>query len=355
MYSTCLFCHTNLGANEEVEHFPIGRRLAFDSAKGRLWVVCRKCERWNLTPVEERWEAIEECERSFRATKLRVSTDEIGMGRLKEGLELVRIGKPLRPEFAAWRYGDQFGRRRRNKIFKGTAVMGALIASPLIGPALGLSLAGGGYYLADGLRLAFQMYENVRVIARVRTEDGKVLPVRGSEVDETVLLPPRRDRPWGLRITHRGNPDPSERWWQYAGNDAQTDIHGDAAIKVAGQLLPRLNQAGASRRQLEEAVALVSKNPDPAIAFDRTARIARRAWVEYGKGAMLTLVPTEVLLSLEMASHEDSERRALEGELSVLADAWREAEEIAAISDDMFLPTTVSRSLVELKNRAFHR
>ncbi|HMH86422.1 MAG TPA: hypothetical protein VK529_10795, partial [Gemmatimonadaceae bacterium] len=63
MYSTCLFCHTELGANEAVEHFPVGRRLAFDAAKGRLWVVCRKCERWNLTPVEERWEAIEECER----------------------------------------------------------------------------------------------------------------------------------------------------------------------------------------------------------------------------------------------------------------------------------------------------
>jgi hypothetical protein len=103
MYSTCLFCHTTLGANEAVEHFPVGRRLAFDAAKGRLWVVCRKCERWNLTPIEERWEAIEECERSFRDTRLRVSTDQIGMSRLSEGLELVRIGKPLRPEFAAWR------------------------------------------------------------------------------------------------------------------------------------------------------------------------------------------------------------------------------------------------------------
>jgi hypothetical protein len=35
MYSTCLFCNENLGKNEVVEHFPIGRRLAFDAAKGR--------------------------------------------------------------------------------------------------------------------------------------------------------------------------------------------------------------------------------------------------------------------------------------------------------------------------------
>ena len=71
--------------------------------------MCRRCGRWNLTPIEERWEAIEQCERMFRSTKLRVSTDEIGLAKVKEGLELVRIGEPQRPEFAAWRYGDQFG------------------------------------------------------------------------------------------------------------------------------------------------------------------------------------------------------------------------------------------------------
>jgi len=43
---------------------------------------------------------------------VRASTDNIGIARHPEGLELVRIGKPLRPEFAAWRYGDQFGRRK---------------------------------------------------------------------------------------------------------------------------------------------------------------------------------------------------------------------------------------------------
>lgn len=101
MFSTCIFCHSPLGANEVIENFPVGRRLALDAAKRRLWAVCRKCERWNLTPIEERWEAIEECEKSFRETTLRISTDQIGLGRLREGLELVRIGKPLRPEFAA--------------------------------------------------------------------------------------------------------------------------------------------------------------------------------------------------------------------------------------------------------------
>src|SRR4029453_12702478 len=112
MYATCLFCNKSLGTNEAIEAFPVGRRLAFDAAKGRLWVVCRRCERWNLSPLEERWETIEACERAFRETKLRVSTDEIGLARLKEGLELVRIGAPHPPGMGAGRYGAQFGGRR---------------------------------------------------------------------------------------------------------------------------------------------------------------------------------------------------------------------------------------------------
>lgn len=113
MYSTCLFCHHSLGANESVESFPVGSRLAFDARAGRLWVVCRRCSRWNLSAIEERWEAIEECERLFRGTRLRMATENVGLARLADGTDLVRIGRTLRPEMAAWRYGDQLGRRRR--------------------------------------------------------------------------------------------------------------------------------------------------------------------------------------------------------------------------------------------------
>ena len=115
MYSTCLFCNNPLGANESVEAFPVGKRLAFDQAKGRLWVVCPKCERWNLTPLEERWEAIEQTEKLYRDTRRRVATENVGLAKLRDGTTLVRIGEPLRPEFAAWRYGDQFGRRRNRQ------------------------------------------------------------------------------------------------------------------------------------------------------------------------------------------------------------------------------------------------
>jgi hypothetical protein len=36
-----------------------------------------------------------------------------------------------------------------------------------------------------------------------------------------------------------------------------------------------------------------------------------------------------------MSLHEETERRALEGELALLEAAWREAEEIARISDTL--------------------
>ena len=35
VYSTCLFCNENLGANDIIEPFPVGRRLAFEQLEGR--------------------------------------------------------------------------------------------------------------------------------------------------------------------------------------------------------------------------------------------------------------------------------------------------------------------------------
>lgn len=69
------------------------------------------------------------------------------------------------------------------------------------------------------------------------------------------------------------------------------------------------------------------------------------------KLATLNNLSSEHRLALEMASQEDLERRALEGELELLEEAWREAEEIAAISDNMFVPRAVLDALAHLKDR----
>lgn len=113
MFRHCVHCSRHLGANALVEPFPVGRKLAFDTERGRLRVICPHCTRWNLTPLEERWKAVEECERLFRRLRLRAQTTNIGYATVSDALGLVRIGRPLRPEFAAWRYGQEFTRRRR--------------------------------------------------------------------------------------------------------------------------------------------------------------------------------------------------------------------------------------------------
>jgi hypothetical protein len=60
-------------------------------------------------------------------------------------------------------------------------------------------------------------------------------------------------------------------------------------------------------------------------------------------------LPDASRLALEMATHEESERRAMEGELALLEAAWRQAEEIAKIADNLLVPTSVDE-FVE-KNR----
>ena len=61
----------------------------------------------------------------------------------------------------------------------------------------------------------------------------------------------------------------------------------------------------------------------------------------YRRVGAMSLMPVE-RLALEMAVHEEAERRALDGELARLAEEWKEAEEIAAIADDMFVEPNVS-------------
>jgi hypothetical protein len=98
MYTTCIFCHGDLGRNDALEHFTVGRRLAYDEARGRLWVVCRRCQRWNLSPTETRWEAIEEAERAFRAVRMRIAAEpSMAEATMLEGVAALRALAKLLP------------------------------------------------------------------------------------------------------------------------------------------------------------------------------------------------------------------------------------------------------------------
>jgi hypothetical protein len=320
MYSTCIFCHASLEANDAIEHFPVGRRLAFDAGRGRLWVICRRCRQWNLTPTEERWEAIEECERFYRDTKLRVSTDQIGLARLPSGVELVRIGRPERPEFAAWRYGDQLGRRRRSAMLKTGLGIGALGVVVAGGVAAGIGIGAFGWLISEaGERLV--MGSPDRVVARIPIAEVGEVAMKRKHLTRLQLVTAGDAGSWQLGLPHQKQ---------------IVKVGGDAAVQALAKLLPQLNRFGGSRERVNEAVALIEQEPDPARFFDAAADLAAGV-----KNARVAGLPEAVRLALEMAAHEDSERRALEGELALLEQAWKDAEEVAAIADNMFLPAFV--------------
>ena len=69
-----------------------------------------------------------------------------------------------------------------------------------------------------------------------------------------------------------------------------------------------------------------------------------------GLGRKLQDLPNASRLALEMATHEESERRAMQGELALLEAAWRQAEEIAKIADNLLVPPAVDEFLE--KNRS---
>ena len=348
MYSTCLYCNNALGSNEVIETFPVGRRLAFDQAKGRLWVVCRKCEKWNLSPLEERWEAIESCERLFHDARKRVSTDNIGLARLSEGLELVRIGQPMRPEFAAWRYGDQFGRRRTRAIMLGVgaaAVGGGIV---IAGSMAGV-LSGGGYGMYQMFNALYEVARKKRRLAIVTAPNGQKLTVRGEHADKTrIVLGDPRSEGWSLDLHHK---------------DGRIRLEGEHARRATALIMPKVNVGGASREKVQTAVKRIESSGDPEKFLQWLALapepVVERSWkwnTRYSRrrGAVpngISRLPLETRLAVEMAVNEENERRALEGELVLLELEWKEAEEIAGIADHLG-NESIDEEFEALKRRA---
>ncbi len=331
-----MFCNKDLGRNELIESFPVGRRLAFDEARGRLWVVCRHCERWNLTPLEERWEAVEACERIFRDTRLRAQTENVGLARTSEGLELVRIGQPLREEFAAWRYGDQFGRRRRKAILYGVGV-GAAVAGLAIG-GVATGVISGAFVGQFGNFI--NIWNNTRTRARLKMPDGEVTKVKTPMLSRMALIEADDDLGWALQVK------PGKKVKE------PLILHGEEARRAATVLLPAVNAAGGNREKVRLAVSALEEAGHPEEFLRRAPSVEPTSgrWKADKGPPPLVRLPAPTRLALEMALHEEQEMRAMQGELWRLERAWEEAEEIAGIADDLLLPESTDERLDELRS-----
>jgi hypothetical protein len=319
-------------------------------------VVCRSCDRWNLSPLEERWEAIEAMERRFRDSRLRVSTDNVGLARLKEGVDLIRIGEPQRPEMAAWRYGDQFGRRRKRQMLITGAVVGSVTA--VLGGMVAVGVSVGsiiGLYANRGIWDALINGRQSVSIGKIALPDGELVDVQRKHARMSTLMRGADGGPLQLRLE------------SVASSHLLT---GDDAMRAAARLLPAVNRFGGSRVQVQDAVSLLEEVGDPlrvltsvqqrvgAKRGDERWGAGTSAWfgryertvVKKLPGTLHSLAPRD-RLAFEMALHEESERRAMDGELAALELAWAEAEQIAKIADDMFLPTSIDEQLNKLRDR----
>jgi hypothetical protein len=157
--------------------------------------------------------------------------------------------------------------------------------------------------------------------ARVHTDSGESIPVQYGDLRYIRLLQGRAATAWSLHIPEAAV------------------LTGESALDAAGAVLPLLNRRGGSQRTVQAALAFLERAKHPLDSFEEAARGNRR----------LVECPRPVRLALEIAAHEEEERAAMEGELARLERAWKEAEEIAAISDRLLVPSPVEDLLSQMK------
>jgi len=336
MYAHCFICRRSLGTNTSVAHLRIGERIAFDVDRGRLWVVCRRCGQWCLTPIEERWEAIADCDMLFQRAEARVSKANVALARAGD-VELIRIGQAGRDDIANWRYGPRFARRRRRaRVVLGAA---AIVSGGITGAflyAVGAATVSTGSTFVGAWLVAFAgmyAYQLRRLpdwapVARLSLPGGSHRTLHRSDL-AGITLHRRDDQPRVFARVQLG--------------DALATYTGDDLIDLLTRILPHANWGGASRETIVAATAAV----DRAEGLTGPGSSPRRgAWTRLLSPRRdvpqpLMSMPIVDRLALEMAVAEEVERREMTTALPQLTERWSEEEEIARTSDDMFLPRWV--------------
>jgi ribosomal protein S27AE len=309
MYRTCAFCNGKLDGDGGPTTLGVGRRLAFDEWKGRLWVICPRCSRWNLAPLDERLERIDALARAASAGRVAAATDQVALIRW-QGYDLVRVGKPRRLELATWRYGQRLRARRQEQL---------KFVVPVTVTALGLAVAvnvaaGGsvGVFVWNTPRLARWIYVEMVGRRKIALVDPPICERCGN----VMLLRARHlERARVTTTAHQGMalllicPRCGAEGTLLTGSDAQFALRRG---------LTYLNLARGGRQRAEDAARLVEGVGGPHQLIHDVAR----------RDLTLRSLAPDRLLALEMAVDERAEVEELERQ-------WKEAEEIAEIADGM--------------------
>jgi hypothetical protein len=322
VFSRCLFCHVTLPANDTFEVLTTGEQFAFDPLRGRLWVICTNCRRWNLIPLEARWENLEALEKIARdEARLLLQTENIALLRVGD-VELVRVGQAHLPEEAWWRFGRELINRRarygrikqRMGVFSGALVLGGSVGNGLV----------------DMLGLGTVLQNITREIKFGPTawRGSATCPGCGSVLHELHFQNTNRvmlaQQPDGFELRyrcHRCHIDALHGGYRLTG------ISGEHLLR---RILAYRHYEGAQEAHVKASTAVIE---EIGSARDLTQRLALQR-VHLGE------LPKPYALALEIAITQETEKKLLELEVAELEARWREEEELAAIVDEelSFLP-----------------
>ena len=326
MFTNCAFCNASFDGDGGPSGLGVGRRIAFDEWKGRLWVVCPRCSRWNLTPFDDRLERIEAVARAASQGRVTASTDQVALIRWQR-FDFVRVGKPPRIELATWRYGERLRNRQRERM---KVVVPLTIAAIGLGVAANVAAGGGfGMVVWNIHRLADWVY--LRIVGGrkmslleppICAHCASVMQLRARHVQFSRLVP---DRHAEMAVVI-SCPHCRMEGAQLTGTDA---------TQILRQGLTYLNLKRGGRRRAEDAAREVDQVGGP----DQLVRdIAQRELT-------LRSLRPERGLALEMAVDERAEVQELERQ-------WKEAEELADIADGTLSTTSdVERELRRIRDR----
>lgn len=321
----CLCCGSAFPANDAFQALPLGRTIAFDPARGRLWVICRRCHAWNLHPLEDRLPALEELERAARDRGEPLGgTDHVTLLRLGRVL-LVRVGPAGLRERAWWRHGREL-RVRRDAYASASARVTAATFGALrrVGGLLGLGDPDAPIRWDDNPRADILRWRRFgwaawrgrercpfcRSTLRALTYDVSwwVYPLMDEEGRTEVGVPCPRCDPWTPEKLYR--------------------IRGPEAETVLRRVLAYQNVAGAPDGVIRTAATAIEVAGSPGEFALEAARAHRSLWKLGTVGSV----------ALEIALAESWEDRLLDLDARAVEFLWRREEELARIMDEELTP-----------------
>jgi len=312
----------------------------FDGSRGRLWVICPRCDRWNLAPLGDRWEAIEELERLWTSVTARLDGEELSMGRLRSGMWVVRVGRRADDaEVAAWRWGRKRG--RAGGLLRASAGLGVVALGTSLAVAQPMVALGAASFLVWATAIIESIDRSQRSVTTF-AQSGDVTTIRRHEFLNAGMAPTDDELGWSIRMQRYLIHTERTPWLGISGmplveretglaEHRWVEFNGADAVSIARRAFPMLNRRRIKQSIISDALYLIRDSGGPA-EYLRSAADEKPHWVRFRH------YPKAMKLALEIVLFQEEERRALEGELHRLESAWIEAENLAAISDGLIPP-----------------